>query len=183
MEVWDDKLEKLDQMKEMMKDNEEMVDEELISTLQETEMDVRRSIKYDVDSFLARAITLDEDYVDCEEVELETSLTTMQAMEQTYAKYDKKLEDFMDKLREDYKDISFLECIVYTNLVVFSLAATVAYLFYQPPGSVKVAPRKDRKTLVNIPVNFASVKVPKKEIKKQLNKIVKNDKDTSESML
>jgi len=91
----------------------------------------------------------------------------------------------MEKFRADYRHVSLFQWIIYANLVVFSIAATVAYMFYTPPGrrniSGKQAPQNG---LINMPaVNIETLKVPKKEIKKQLKKVVKQEKNTSEQLI
>jgi hypothetical protein len=148
-------------------------------------------MKYDVDSFLAREISLMQDEKcqilkgeDVHQIEGgdKFSLTSLQ---QTFTKYEKKADDFMDKIRTDYADITLIECIVYANLVVFSLAATVAYLFYQPPNMETNAKKHAiamKPPMINLPVNFENMKVPKKQIKKSLKKQV-NEKNTTENML
>jgi hypothetical protein len=99
---------------------------------------------------------------------------------------DEKMSDIMDGIRAEYKDVSFLQILICCNLVVFSIAATVGYLFYTPPGSFKGHSTQKKiqdQILINIPVDFENIKVPKKEIKKQLKNIIKKDKNTKESML
>lgn len=207
MEVWDDRMEKVGKMKMLVDANEEIINEDLVQMVLHSEEGVKRTMKYDVDSFLARQINLSEDECvdEVEEPEEETpkakpkakkgevdpapggddlDVSYLKSMQMTIDKYSKKHEDFMDKLRADYKGISLIECIVYANLIVFSLAATVAYLFYDAPGSASSERRKDKmkNTMINIPVNFGNVKVPKKVIKMQLKKKV-NEKDTTENML
>ena len=107
------------------------------------------------------------------------------------AYYDKTLEfdEFasakMDKIRADYKDVSFLQMFICCNLVVFSVAASIGWLFYTPPGSQQRSQSKkvQNNNIVSIPVDFENMKVPKKQIKKQLKSLVKGKKDTKESML
>ena len=90
----------------------------------------------------------------------------------------------MDNIRKDYKDVSFFQCLLYCHLVVFSIAATVGYMFYTPPGSAKNTNKKGQdSTIINIPVDFQNLKAPKKEIKKQLKSLVKSEKKVKESML
>ena len=54
MDVWDEKLDKVDKMNELVEANEEIADAELIEMVEESDMDLRRVMKYDVDSFLTR---------------------------------------------------------------------------------------------------------------------------------
>merc|ERR1719503_399940 len=69
---------------------------------------------------------------------------------------DEKMSDYMDGIRAEYKDVSFLQILVCCNLIVFSIAATVGYLFYTPPGSQGHSTHKKIQdtTLINIPVDF-----------------------------
>ena len=51
--------------------------------------------------------------------------------------YDEIMSNYMDGIRAEYKDISFWQLLICCNLVVISIAATVGYMFYTPPGSYK----------------------------------------------
>jgi len=98
-----------------------------------------------------------------------------------FEKYEKKMDDFMEKFRADNANLSLIQCILYANLVVFSIAATVAYMFYQPP-SLETNAKKH--AIANMPVLSAlgALKMTKKEAKKSFKKQV-NQKDTTENML
>lgn len=117
-----------------------------------------------------------------EEDEGEEDLGYLKSFAAKIDHYDNKMSDIMQNIRTEYKDITFLQCLVYCHLVVFSIAATVGYMFYTPPNSAATQKMKDN-MLINIPVNFQSIKTPKKEIKKQLKNLVEGKKDTKESML
>lgn len=193
--------------------------------VQESELDVYRIIKFDVDSFMAKQNqinqyeienmvspkVMDKDDEDDEDdfvmaspkvedpdenddivmaspkVEDPDENHDMGYLKMFSAKIDhvdEKMSSIMDNIRKEYKDITFLQCLLYSHLVVFSIAATVAYMFYIPPGSAKIPSKKaPGSTLINIPVDFQNMKVPKKEIKKQLKNLVKGEKNIKDSML
>jgi hypothetical protein len=131
----------------------------------------------------------DEDVVDVksivmEEDEEEEDLGYLQSFAAKVDSYDKKMSNIMDNIRKEYKDITFLQCLLYCHLVIFSIAATVGYMFYTPPGSYKGNYKKVQdNTLINIPVDFQNIKTPKKAMKKQLKNLIKQEKNTKESML
>lgn len=129
-----------------------------------------------------KAIAMDED--DADDADDEDDLGYLQSFAAKVDHYDRKMSNIMDDIRKEYKDITFLQCLLYCHLVVFSIAATVGYLFYTPPGSHKSNYKKVQdNTFINIPVDFQSIKTPKKEMKKQLKNLVKQEKNTKESML
>lgn len=69
-------------------------------------------------------------------------------------------------------------------MAIFSLAASIFCVFYKPPGHHQVPAKKMQKDqIVSIPVDFENMKVPKKQIKKQLKTLIKGKPNTKESML
>merc|ERR1712224_320087 len=211
MELWEQKMAMVEELKTLIDASPELVDEEMILTAQSAKMEVRRSMKYDIDSFMAREAVLaerehahfyGEDDMELMNFDVEYDVGTETVMEREHEevyggddlelmdfqaveyatetpsmfdKYEKKMDDFMEKLRADYADVTLLQCILYANLVVFSIAATVAYMFYQPP-SMETNAKKH--ALANMPVLSAlgNLKMTKKEAKKSFKKKV-NQKD------
>jgi len=195
IEVWEQKQATLDIMKEKMVLEADVADDEedIVALVSEAETDVYRIMKFDIDSFMAKQSQIDQYEEEQQQVnkkpkdddgEEEDDLSYVQKLAAKIDHYDNKMSDVMDNIRKEYKDITFFECLLYCHLVVFSIAATVGYMFYTPPGSAKNSYKKVKdNTLINIPVDFQSMKVPKKEIKKQLKSLVNSEKNTKESML
>jgi len=194
IEVWEQKQATLDIMKEKMVLMADVADDEedIVGLVSEAETDVYRIMKFDIDSFMAKQSQIDQYEEEQQQVnkkpkddeEEEDDLSYVQKLAAKIDHYDNKMSNVMDNIRKEYKDITFFQCLLYCHLVVFSIAATVGYMFYTPPGSAKTANKKVQdNTLINIPVDFQSMKVPKKEIKKQLKSLVNSEKDTKESML
>ena len=96
---------------------------------------------------------------------------------------EEQVEPMMAKFRADYKHLSLLECILYANLFVFSIAASVFYCFYTPPNKERVYNKGNNNPVINIPVNIDAMRMPKKEIKKQLKKVVKDQKAEKETLI
>jgi len=208
IEVWEQKQATLDIMKEKMVQMGDWEDgeEDIVGLVSEAETDVYRIMKFDIDSFMAKQSQIDQYEEEQQQVNKkpkddeeeqqqvnkkpkddeddEDDLSYVQKLAAKIDHYDNKMSNVMDNIRKEYKDITFFQCLLYCHLVVFSIAATVGYMFYTPPGSAKTANKKVQdNTLINIPVDFQSMKVPKKEIKKQLKSLVNSEKDTKESML
>lgn len=187
MQVWQHKEQILKTMKDKMLLLEDD-DEDIIGMIDEAEMDLYRIKKFDIDNFNAKQNQIEQyerevaDLVTPEE-EGEEDLSYLQSFAAKIDKVDQKMSSVMDNIRAEYKDITFLQCLIYCHLVVFSIAATVAYMFYIPPGKVNYGKKTPENTLINIPVNFQNMKVPKKEIKKQLKQLVKGGNNAKESML
>ena len=192
VEVWEEKQKIVALMKEKSLEVEDD-DEDIIGLVDEAEMDLKRIMKFDIDNFKAKQnqIELYEKEtakmavdIDNEEEEDE-KLGYLQSFAAKVDHYDEKMSDYMDGIRAEYKDVSFLQILICCNLVVFSIAATVGYLFYTPPGSQgHYAYKKIQDSaVINIPVDFSNMKVPKKEIKRQLKSMIKKEKNTKESML
>lgn len=60
MELWEEKMAKVEELKSLIDASPELVDEQMIMTAQNAKMQVRRSMKYDIDSFMAREALLAE---------------------------------------------------------------------------------------------------------------------------
>lgn len=187
-------------MKKLIDEKKDVADEELMQLVKNAELNVKRTIKYDLDAFIALDDELNKQGAECPEAdqdelnaeilmmeedaaieeapeqaaEVEAPVESVKTWEQTFEEFEKMQDEFMEKLRRDYKDVTLIECIVYANLIVFSLAATVAFLFYDSPKKY-VAPKNS--TLISFPVDFENVKVPKKEIKKSFKKVIKEKGD------
>merc|ERR1712166_831117 len=101
-------------------------------------------MKFDIDSFMAKQSQIDQYEEEQQQVnkkpkdydgEEEDDLSYVQKLAAKIDHYDNKMSDVMDNIRKEYKDITFFECLLYCHLVVFSIVATVGYMFYTPPGS------------------------------------------------
>ena len=159
----------------------------MASMMEDAQLNVRRVIKYDIDSYIADdKLIMDEEEEEGEEEhegeddpeEDKKILTSLYSQDLgSEMTWEEKWDSMMEKVRADYQHLSLLQCILYANLIVFSIAATVAYMFYIPPGQNKRNSAKNSEgRILNMPsVNLETIKVPKKEIKKQLKKVVKND--------
>lgn len=183
------------------------VNSDVIEEIDQAEIRLNRIMKFDIDNYLAKQNQIEEYELENEFNELETlfgdedqlEVTSMAAtpaessswfpnLFQAYAdkteEFDEYLSGKMEKIRADYKDVSFLQLYICCNLAIFSLAASIFWLFYKPPGHHQVAGKKMQKDqIVSIPVDFENMKVPKKQIKKQLKSLIKGKPNTKESML
>lgn len=207
IDVWEKKQAEIELMKENMLMTVIGNNEDVFGQIDQAEINLQRVMKFDIDNYLAKQNQIDElalmeeDLAPIESLlEVEDAApmddTTVpkrtswfpnlfQAYYDMTEQFDEFLSAKMDKIRADYKDVSFLQMFICCNLVVFSVAATIGWLFYTPPGSQQRSQTKklQNDNIVSIPVDFENMKVPKKQIKKQLKSLVKGKKNTKESML
>ena len=125
-------------------------------------------------------VVAEEESVAVQEVEEESQLTILATkIDDKVKEIEQKGHEQMQKLRAKYRGISLWECILYAELIVFSIAAMVAYLFYIPPGQNKIQKKVDDR-IVNLPVDFENMRNPRKELKRQMKRVVKEQKTNQE---